>query len=192
MTCGRNFEMIETLTGAFSGVLCALIAAAFGFVFSKGKRFDFWVLIVGALFGLIAVQLGATFFDWQEWVYVIVASALFEYGGRVMYVRVKQGLEGGIRVDNENVLMWAFIIGCAVYVVWWIVAFITWFYPMVGNTFMFTEVNWKGEELFRWFAISMPQIDRDAIAAYLIFGLPAFCFLVASPFAFAISNLINK
>jgi hypothetical protein len=53
-------------------------------------------------------------------------------------------------------------------------------------------VNWKGEEVFRWFAINMPEIDRDAIAAYLIFGLPAFCFLVASPFAFAISNFINK
>lgn len=38
--------MIEALTGAFSGVVCALIAAAFGFEFSKGKRVDFWILIV--------------------------------------------------------------------------------------------------------------------------------------------------
>jgi hypothetical protein len=184
--------MIVALTGAFSGVFCALIASAFGFAFSKGKRFDFWVLIVGALFGLIAVQLGAAFFGWQEWVYVIAALALFEYGGKAVYVRGKRGLEEGVHVDAGNVLMWAFIIGCAVYVVWWIVAFFTWFYPMVGNTFVFTEVNWKGEEVFRWFAINMPEIDRNAIAAYLIFGLPAFCFLVASPFAFAISNFINK
>ena len=184
--------MIEALTGAFCGVFCALIAAAFGFAFSRGKRFDFCILIVGALFGLIAVQLGATFFGWKEWVYVIAALALFEYGGKAVYVRGKRGLEGGVRVDHGNVLMWAFVIGCAVYVVWWIVAFFTWFYPMVGDRFMFTEVNWKGEEVFRWFALDMPQIGRDAIAAYLILGLPAFCFLAASPFALAISDFINK
>ena len=184
--------MIEALTGAFSGVFCALIASAFGFAFSKAKQFDFWILIVGALFGLIAVQLGATYFGWLDWILTISALALFEYGSKAAYVRDKRGLEGGVRVDNGDVLMWAVVVGCAFYVVWWIVAFFTWFYPMVGNTFVFTEVNWKGEEVFRWFAINMPQIDRDAISAYLIFGLPAFCFLVASPFAFAISNLINK
>jgi hypothetical protein len=188
----ENLEVIEALTGAFSSVVCALIAAAFGFAFNKGKRFDFWILIVGALFGLIAVQLGATFFGWQEWVYVIVALALFEYGGKAAYVRGKRGLEGGVHVDKWDVLMWAFIIGCAVYVVFWIVAFFTWFYPMIGNTFMFTEMRAQGGEVFRWFAINMPQIERDAISAYLIFGLPAFCFLAASPFALAISNFINK
>jgi hypothetical protein len=184
--------MIEVLTDAFSGVFCALVVAAFGFAFSKGKRFDFWILVVGVLFGLIAVQLGATFFGWQEWVYVIVVLALFEYGGRTVYVRGKRGLEGGVRVDNGNILMWTFFIGCAVYVVWWIVAFFTWFYPMVGDTFMFTEMKAQGIEVFRWFALDMPQIERDAISYYLIMGTPAFGFLVASPFAFAISKFINK
>jgi hypothetical protein len=182
--------MVGVLTGVFSGVLCALIAAAFGYAYSRGKRFDFWILVVGALFGLFAVQLGMTFFAWEEWVYMIGALALFEYGGKAVYVRSVPLIKR--RVDKSNVLLWAFIVGSVVFVEWWLIAFFMWFYPMVGSTFAFYELNAKGELVWRWFDVVMPQIEMDAIAVYLIFGLPAFCYLVASLFAVGISNLLNR
>ena len=184
--------MIEALTGAFSGVVCALIAAAFGFAFSKGKRFDFWILIVGAFFGLIAVQLGATYFGWLDWISTIAALALFEYGGRVVYVRGKRRLEGHVRIDKGNFLKWVFIVGSVVFVEWWIIAFFMWFLPFVfGAKFMVYDIEF-GEVVFRWFATSVPQIERDAFVVYLIFASPVFCLLAASPFALAISSFINK
>ena len=188
--------MIEALTGAFSGVVCALIAAAFGFGFSRGKRFDFWILIVGVFFGLIAVQLGATFFGWQEWVYVIGALALFEYGGKAVYdsgaAAVKQKMEVQVSVDKVSVLTSVLIVFCIVFVEWWFIAFFMWFYPMVGKTFMFIALNAEGEEVLRWFALDMPQTARDAISYYLIVATPLVGFIIASPFAFAISSFINK
>ena len=184
--------MIEALTGAFSGVVCALIAAAFGCLFSKGKRFDFWILIVGALFGLIAVQLGATYFGWLDWISTVGALALFEYGGRVVYVLGKRRLEGRVRFDHGNVLKWVFIVGSVVFVEWWIIAFFMWFLPFVfGAKFMVYDVE-SGQVVFRWFATSVPQIERDAFVVYLIFATPVFCLLVASPFALAISSFIHK
>jgi hypothetical protein len=184
--------MIEALTGGFSGVVCALIAAAFGFVISKGKRFDFWILIVGAFFGLIAVQLGASYFGWLDWISTVGALALFEYGGRVVYVRGKRRLEGRVRFDKGNFLKWAFIMGSVVFVEWWIIAFFMWFLPFVfGARFMVYDVEF-GEVVFRWFATSVPQIERDAFVVYLIFATPVFCLLVASPFALAISSFIHK
>jgi hypothetical protein len=184
--------MIEALTGAFSGVVCALIAAAFGCVVSKGKRFDFWILIVGALFGLIGVQLGATYFGWLDWISTVGALALFEYGGRVLYVRGKRMLEGRVHFDKENVLKSAFIVGSVVFVEWWIIAFFMWFLPFVfGAKFMVYDIEF-GEVVFRWFATSVPQIERDAFVVYLIFATPVFCLLAASPFALAISSFMHK
>jgi hypothetical protein len=184
--------MIEALTGAFSGVVCALIAAAFRCVVSKGKQVDFWILIVGAFFGLIAVQLGATYFGWLDWISTVGALALFEYGGRVLYVRGKRRLDGRVRFDKGNVLKWALIVGSVVYVEWWIIALFMWFLPFVfGAKFMVYDVEF-GEVVFRWFATSVPQIERDAFFVYLIFASPVFCLLAASPFALAISNFIHK
>jgi hypothetical protein len=184
--------MIEALTGAFSGVVCALIVAAFGFAFSKGKRFDFWILIVGAFFGLIAVQLGATYFGWLDWILTVGTLALLEYGGKAVYVRGKCRLEGRLRIDKGNVLKWALIVGSVVYVEWWIIALFMWFLPFVfGAKFMVYDVEF-GEVVFRWFATSVPQIERDAFFVYLIFASPVFCLLAASPFALAISNFIHK
>jgi hypothetical protein len=188
----EELEMIEALTGAFSGVLCALIAATFGFAFSRGRRFDFWILIAGGLFGLIAVQLGVTYFGWLDWILTVGALALFEYGGKVVYARGKCGLEGRVRVDNRNVLKWVFIVSSIVFVEWWIIAFFMWFLPFVfGAKFMVYDIEF-GEVVFRWFATSVPQIERDAFVSYLIFATPVFCLLVASPFTFAISNFIRK
>jgi hypothetical protein len=184
--------MIEALTGAFSGVVCALISAAFGCVVSKGKRFDFWILIVGAFLGLIAVQLGATYFGWLDWISTVGVLALFEYGGKVLYLRGKRRLDGHVRFDKENVLKWAFIVGSVVFVEWWIIAFFMWFLPFVfGAKFMVYDVEF-GEVVFIWFATSVPQIERDAFVVYLIFATPVFCLLTASPFALAISNFMHK
>jgi hypothetical protein len=184
--------VIEALTSVFSGVVCALIAAAFGFVASKGKRFDFWILLVGAFFGLIAAQLGATYFDWLDWISTVGALVLFEYGGKAVYVRGKLRLEGRFRVNKGNFLKWVFLVSSVVFVEWWIIAFFMWFLPFVfGAKFMVYDIEF-GEVVFRWFATSVPQIERDAFVVYLIFATPVFCLLVASPFALAISKFINK
>lgn len=184
--------MIEALAGAFSGVVCALIAATFGYAYSRDRQFDFWIIIVGAFFGLFAVQFGATFLGWQEWVYVIGALALFEYGGRALYVRGKRGLEGRVRVEKGNVLTWALIVVCVVFVEWWLIAFFMWFLPFVhGPKFMVYEYEY-GTLVFRWFATSVPQIERDAFISYLIFALPAVCVIVGSLIGFAISGLIRR
>jgi hypothetical protein len=184
--------MIEALTGAFSGVVCALIAVILGFAFSGGKRFDFWILIVGSFFGLIAVQLGATYFGWLDWILTVGALALFEYGGKVVYARGKGTLEGRVRVDDGNVVKWVFIVGSIVFVEWWLIAFFMWFLPFVfGAKLMVYDIEF-GEVVFRWFATSVPQIERDAFVTYLLFATPVFCLLVASPFALAIDDFINR
>ena len=160
--------MMEALTGAFSGVLCALIAASFGFVVSKGKQFDFWILIVGAVVGLVAVQLGATYFGWQEWLYTVIALVLFEYGSKVVWGR----LDGRVRVDGEQLFVFALNWATAVYIVLFLVALFLWFLPFVFSTkFMVNDYEY-GKLVFRWFATTVPQIERDVFVAYLIFGFP--------------------
>jgi hypothetical protein len=182
--------VIEVLTGAFSGVGCALFTAALSCAVSKGKRFDFWILIVGALVGIVAALLGASYFTWQEWFLTVVVLALFEYGGKAVTARVAPSIKR--RIGKDNVLLGAFIVGSVVFVEWWIIAFFMWFYPLVGNTFMFTEFNAERVEVFHWFATFMPQIERDLITYYLIIATPTFYFLVTSPFAFVISDLRRK
>jgi hypothetical protein len=184
-----NFKMIGVLTGAFSGVACALVAALVVFAASRGRRFDFWILIAGAVFGVFWVALNAnTYFMWQEWVLTIAVLTLFEYGAPL----VKRKMEGQVSVDRSNVLMWVFIVGCVVFVEWFVIAFFMWFYPMVGDRILFYELNADGVEVFRWCALTMPQMERDTIAAYLIFALPAACVIAGSPLALAISNFRNK
>lgn len=185
--------MLEILTGAFSGLECAIVAGSVGYAVSRGKRFDFWILVVGVLFGLIAVQYGATFFGWQEWVYLIGALALFEYGSRFAYARViKRRMEGRVKVGRGDVLFWAFIVFCVVFVAGWFIAFFTWFYPIVGKTFMFTELTEEGVEVFHWFAADMPQFERDVVTSYLLLGAPSVCVIAGFSFAFAISDFRNK
>ena len=160
--------MIEALTGAFSGVVCALIVAAFGFRFSRGKRFDLWILVAGAVFGTFWVALNANaYFTWQEWVLTIAVLTLFECGAPL----IKQKMEGHVSGDKGDVLMWAFIVGCIVFVEWWIIAFFMWFYPLVGNMFIFTELNAEGAQGFYWLTTSMPQIERALIVYYLIMAI---------------------
>jgi Na+/H+ antiporter NhaC len=181
--------MIEALTGAFSGVVCALVAAVVVFAVMRSKRFDFWIIVTGAVFGVFWGAFNANaYFTWPEWFLTIVVLTLFGYVAPL----VNQKMKERVSVDKENVLMWAFIVGCVVFVEWFIIAFFMWFYPMVGNTFMFTVIDAEGNELFYWFALNMPQIERDVIAYYLIMATPAFCFLVASPFALAISSYRQK
>jgi hypothetical protein len=158
--------MIEALTGIFSGVVCALFAAAFGCAYSRGKQFDFWILIVGAVSGFIAVQVGATFFGWQEWFYTVVVLALFEYGGKAVWER----LNGHVRIDREQFFVWALNWTTAVYIVLFLVTLFLSFLPFLfGSKFMVYEYEYD-KLVFRWFATSVPQIERDAFVAFIIFG----------------------
>lgn len=161
--------MIEALTGVFSGVVCGLFAAAaFGCAYNRGKQFDFWILIVGAFGGFIAVQVGATFFGWQEWFYTIIALTLFEYCGKVIWERLK----GRVRINGEQffvrVLNWT----TAVYIVLFLVMLFLSFLPFLfSSKFMVYEYEYD-KLVFRWFATSVPQIERDAFVAFIIFGIP--------------------
>jgi hypothetical protein len=160
--------MIEALTGAFSGVVCGLFAAAFGCAHNKGKQFDFWILIVGAFGGFIAVQVGATFFGWQEWFYTVVALTLFEYGGKAIWER----LNGRIRINKERLFVWTLNWITAVYIVIFLVMLFLSFLPFLfGSKFMVYEYEYD-KLLFKWFATSVPQIERDAFFAFIIFGVP--------------------
>ena len=159
--------MIEVLTGVFSGVVSGLIAGAFGYVKSRGKQFDFWILIVGAFVGLIAVQLGASYFAWQEWLLTVSLLAFFEYGGKVFWRK------SNVQVtQRKGFSVWALNVGTAVYIVLFIAVLFLCFLPMIGTEFAFYELNKEGELAWRWFAEGVAQIERDAVAAYIIFGFP--------------------
>ena len=161
--------MSEVLTGVFSGVLCALIAASFGYALSRGKQFDFWILIVGAVFGVIWGQLIANaYFTWQEWFFTVVVLALFEYGCRAMMRKI--GVE--VKINRENSFVQTLNLTTAIYIVLFLIAFFLWFLPFLfSSKFMVYEEGW-GEPVFKWFASSVPQIERKAFAAYIIFGFP--------------------
>jgi hypothetical protein len=161
-------EMIEALTGVFGGGVCALFAAAFGCMYNRGKQFDFWILIVGAFVGFIAVQVGATFFGWQEWFYTVVALTLFEYGSKAAWKR----LNGRVRIEREQFLVWVLNWTTAVYIVLFLVMLFLLFLPFLfGSKFMIYKYEY-GKLVFRWFATSIPQIERDAFVASIIFGFP--------------------
>lgn len=161
--------MIEVLTGVFSGVLCALIAASFGYAKSRGKKFDFWILIVGAIFSVIWVQLVANaYFTWQEWFLTVFVLALFEYGGRALMRKI--GVD--VKIDRESFFVQTLNLTTAIYIVLFLVVLFLWFLPFLfGERFMVYEEEY-GEFVFKWFASSVPQIEREAFAAYIIFGFP--------------------
>jgi len=161
--------MIEVLTGVFCGVLSGLIAGAFGYVKSKGTRFDTWILIVAAVFGVFWVQLGGEYFTWQEWFLTVVVVALFEYGGKAIWR--KYGVD--VKIDRERFFVYALNVATAVYIVLFLVALFLWFLPFINSAkFAVYELNWEDELVFRLFASSVAQGEIDAFFAYLIFGFP--------------------
>lgn len=161
--------MIEVLTGVFSGVLCALISGSFGYAKSRGKRFDVWILIVGAVFGVFWTALSANaYFNWQEWFLTVIVLALFEYGGKAVWRK----LDVQVNVDRERFFVYALNIGTAVYIVLFLVALFLWFLPFAfSEKFMIYEWQY-GVLVFRWFASSVAQIERDAFVAFIVLGFP--------------------
>ena len=161
--------MIEVLTGVFSGVMCALISGSFGYVKSRGKHFDIWILVAGVIFGVSWVALNANaYFTWQEWFLTIAVLALFEYGGRTLMRKI----EVNVKIDRYDFFVLTLSLTAAVYIVLFLTAFFLWFLPFLSSSkFMIYEEGW-GELVFKWFASSVPQIEREAFAAYIIFGFP--------------------
>lgn len=161
--------MIEVLTGAFCGILSGLIAGAFGYVRNGGKHFNGWILVIGAVFGVFWVASNANaFFTWQEWFLTIIVLALFEYGSKAVWHK----LDVQVKIDRERIFVYALNVGAIIYIVLFLVALFSWFLPFVfSDKFMIYE--WEREALvFRWFARSVVQIERDAFVSYLIFGFP--------------------
>ena len=182
-----NF-VIEALTGAFSGVVCALVAAFLLFAVKKGKRFDFWILIAGAIFGVFWAAFNANaYFTWPEWFLTIVVLTLFGYVAPF----VNQKMKERISVNKENVLMWTVIVGCIVFVEWSIIALFMWFLPFAFDPTRFMVWEWD-KWVFHWFATGLPESEIDAFVAYLIFALPAFCVIVGSALWFTTSSFIQK
>jgi hypothetical protein len=162
-------SVIEVLTGVFCGILSGLIAGAFGYVRSGGKRFDVWVLVVGAVFGVVWVVLNANaFFTWQEWFWTVIVLVLFEYGGKAVWRR----FDVQVKIDWERVFVFALNVGTIIYIVFFLVALFSWFLPFVfSGKFMIYE--WERDALvFRWFARSVVQSERDAFVSYIVFGFP--------------------
>jgi hypothetical protein len=162
-------SVIEVLTGVFCGILSGLIAGAFGYVRNGGKYFDVWILVVGAVFGVVWVFSNANaFFTWQEWFLTVIVLALFEYGGKAVWRK----LDVQVKIDREHFFVYALNVGATVYIVLFLVALFSWFLPFVfSGKFMIYE--WEREALvFRWFARSVVQIERDAFVSYIIFGFP--------------------
>jgi hypothetical protein len=77
-----------------------------------------------------------------------------------------------MKIDRKRLLVWTINLAAAVYIVFFVVALFFWFIPFLsGPKFMVYEEEYD-EQVFRWFARSVPQIERDAFAAYIIFGFP--------------------
>jgi hypothetical protein len=182
--------MIEVLTGVFSGVLCALISGSFGFVKSRGKRFDFWILIAGAIFGISWVALNANaYFTLQEWLLTIAVLALLEYGGnaywRTLHVQTK--------IDRGYWLIIAFIAICAVIAIIWVVSFFVWLKPLYDNQrFAFYEVGENATLVWRWFANDVPQMERDAVGLWFILGIPITATVTLVPLGLYVQDKIRK
>ena len=180
--------MIEALTGAFSGVVCALVAAVVVFAVMRSKRFDFWIIVTGAVFGVFWGAFNANaYFTWPEWFLTIVVLTLFGYVAPL----VNQKMKERISVDKENVLMWTVIVGCIVFVEWSIIALFMWFLPFAFDPTRFMVWEWD-KWVFHWFATGLPESEIDAFVAYLIFALPAFCVIVGSALWFTTSSFIQK
>jgi hypothetical protein len=161
--------MIEILTGVFSGVLCALISCSLGYAQSRGKRFDSWILVVGAVFGVFWTALDANaYFTWQAWVLTVIVLVLFEYGGKAIWRKMDVQVNG----DRERFFVYALNIGAAVYIVLFLVALFLWFLPFAfSEKFMIYEWQY-GMLVFRWFASSVAQIEREAFSAFIVLGFP--------------------
>jgi len=161
--------MIEVLTGAFCGILSGLIAGAFGYLRNGEKHFDGWILFIGAVFGIFWVISNANaFFTWQEWFFTIIVLAFFQYGSKSVWHK----LDVQVKNARERIFVYALNVGAIVYIVLFIVGLFLWFSPFVfSGKFMINE--WERKALvFRWFASSIVQIERDAFVSYIIFGFP--------------------
>ncbi len=175
--------MIEVLTGVFCGFVSGLIAGALGYVKHAGKHFNLWIVVVGIFIGLLAVQLGASFFIWQEWLLTVGVLALFEYGGEAIWRK----LDVQVKIDRMSFFVGALNIGTVVYIVLFLFSLFLWFLPTIGTEFAFFELNNDGELVWRWFGENVAQIERDAITAYIIFGFP----LMAVFSYYALSHIVE-
>ena len=177
--------MIEVLTGVFCGVLSGLIAGAFGYVKSRSAHFDYWILIVGAVFGVFWVALiPNAYFTWQEWLVTVAFLVLFEYGGKVVWRKIG----ADVNVDWERFLINALNVATIVYIVLFLVALFSWFLPFAfSNKFMVYEYEWD-VLVFRWFASSVAQIEKDVFVAFIVFG---FSFMTIFSYN-ALSSIIGR
>ncbi len=178
--------MIEFLTGVFCGVFCALVSGLFGYVCDRGKRFDFWILIAGAVFGVFWVTFNANaFFTWQEWFLTVAVLMLFEYGSKTVWRK----LDLQVNADRERVFVYALNFATVVYIELFLEVLFLWFLPFIldRSRFMFWEWEWE-RWVFRWFATEIPQIERDAFVSFIIFGFP----LMAVFSYHALTSLIRR
>lgn len=75
-------------------------------------------------------------------------------------------------MERDRILMQAINVATAVFIIFFIVVLFLWFLPfLTGPKFMVYEKLYD-EQVFRWFASNVPQIERDAFVAYIIFGFP--------------------
>lgn len=96
-----------------------------------------------------------------------------------------------MKMDKDTILEYTFVIGCTVYVVFFLVALFAFILPFAfSDKFMIMDTA-VDPPVFRWFATGVPQIERDAFMVFLIMGVPAFCVIVGSTFAFGIKNLTH-
>ena len=182
--------MIEVLTGVFSGIVCALVSGSFGYIRSKGKNFDAWILVVGGVFGVFWVALNQNaYFTWPEWGLTVAVLAVLEYGGGVYW----RALHVQTKTDRGYWLIVAFIAICAVIAIVWLISFFVWLKPLYDNQrFAFYEVGENETLIWRWFANDVPQIERDAVASWFIFGIPITATVTLVPLALYVQDKIRK
>lgn len=78
-----------------------------------------------------------------------------------------------MKIDRERLLVSVLIVVTFVYIAFFVVALFSWFIPFLSDRsrFMFWEPEYE-KLVFRWFATGVPQIERDAFVAFIIFGFP--------------------
>lgn len=79
-----------------------------------------------------------------------------------------------IKITRERLFVSLLIVATFVYIAFFVYAFFSWFIPFLSDRsrFMFWELEYEEKWMFRWFATDVPQIERDAFVAFIIFGFP--------------------
>ena len=98
-----------------------------------------------------------------------------------------------MKTDRKRAFAIALISVCAVIAIIWAASFFVWLEPLYDNSrFAFYKVGEYDKLFWRWFADDVPQIERDAVAAWFIFGIPITATVTLAPLTLFVKDKIRR